>query len=156
MRIVQEQLIKEYPNALNLRIQYPISGDFHERSVQSKLIKYAKIFSVPNSFTVVDDLWPLALDLSKRGVTGTFNFVNPGTISHDEMLGLYRDVIDPSFKWNSASPEEMVAHLAAPRPNNELDVTKLTSQFAPNTIPDIKTSLTTLFTKYAAQKKSSA
>jgi hypothetical protein len=151
-----EKLIREYPNALNLRVQYPISGDFHERSVVTKLIKYSKIFSIPNSFTIVDDLWPLAVDLSGRGIAGTFNFVNPGVISHDEILTLFKEIIDPSLVWDSASPEEMVKVLAAPRPNNHLDVSKLEAQFPPGTIPNVKDSITKLFRAYKEKQTKKA
>lgn len=156
MRVVLETLMKEYPNVLNLRVQYPVSGDFHERSVVSKLLKYSKIFSVPNSFTIIDDLWPLAIDLSKRGVTGTFNLVNPGVISHDEMLTLYKNIVDATATWACASPEEMKLFLASPRPNNELDASKLVSQFPPNTVPNVRDSLERLFKAYAAQKNNKA
>jgi len=143
MRILLEQLMNEYSNALTLRVLFPITDDFHERSVPAKLTKYAKIFSVPNSFTIIDDLWPLAIEMSERNITGTYNFANPGVISHDELLGLYKKYIDPNFTWCSASVEEQLNYMKAGRPNCELDVSKLLQLFPD--VPNVKDSLDNLF-----------
>ena len=103
-RVLEEELLKSYPNVLNLRISYPTVGSLHPNSFVSKLIKYNKIQSVPLSLTVVDDLWPVMLDMSDKKVTGTFNFNNPGAISHDEILKLYKEMVDQSHAWELSEP----------------------------------------------------
>ena len=54
-----------------------------------------------------------------------YNFTNPGVISHNEILDLYRKYIDPTFTYTNFSLEEQAKILAAGRSNNELDSTKL-------------------------------
>jgi len=139
LRLILERLLKAYPNCLNLRTIFPVSDDFHERSLIHKLTKYAKIISIPNSFTVVDDLWPLLLEMAERNIVGAFNLANPGTISHNEILELFKKYIDPNFTWNSM-PEDEVRKMVG-RPNCELDVRKLVSLFPEGTIPHIKQSI---------------
>jgi UDP-glucose 4,6-dehydratase len=45
---------------------------------------------------------------------------------------MYKEIVDPSFKWNNFSMEEQRAILAADRSNNYLDTSKLEALF-----PDI-------------------
>jgi len=89
--------------------------------------------------TVLDELVPLAIDGAIRKLTGIYNFTNPGVISHNEVLELYREYYDSSFTWENFSLEEQSKILAAPRSNNMLDTTKLKLAF-PGVL-DIKTSL---------------
>jgi len=44
-------------------------------------------------------------------------------------LQMYRDYIDPTFKWTNFSLEEQAKVIVAPRSNNELDATKLKTEF---------------------------
>ena len=34
------------------------------------------------------------------------NFTNPGAISHNEILQLYKDYVDPEFEWSNFTVEE--------------------------------------------------
>jgi hypothetical protein len=70
--------------------------------------------------TVLHDLLPIAIDMAKRRLTGVWNFTNPGTISHNEILQLYKQHIDASFTWNNFSLEEQAKILRAGRSNNHL------------------------------------
>jgi len=69
------------------------------------------------------------LDMITKNITGTINLTNPGTITHNEILEMYRDIIDPDFKWVNFSVEEQNQILAAGRSNNELDTTLLESLY---------------------------
>ena len=82
-------------NVLNLRIRMPIVGYDNPRNFITKIKIYARICSIPNSMTVLPELLPVAIDLMLKGETGTINLTNPGTISHNEILGMYRDHVDP-------------------------------------------------------------
>ena len=63
-------------------------------------------------------------DCSLHRLQGVYNFTNPGVISHNEILALYKEYIDPEFTWKNFSLEEQAKILAAGRSNNELDSTK--------------------------------
>lgn len=51
---------------------------------------------------------------------GVFNFCNPGAISHNEILDLYKQVIDPTFEYSNFTIEEQDKILVAKRSNNTL------------------------------------
>ena len=70
--------------------------------------------------------------MTVRELKGNYNFVNPGTISHNQILDLYRKYIDPMFKYTNFTVEEQDKILKARRSNNELDTSKLLKEF-----PDI-------------------
>ena len=129
-----DRLVHQLPHVLNVRIRMPITDEVHPRNFITKITKYAKICSVPNSMTVLDDLLPLMLDMCKKGAVGTVNLCNPGVMSHDEILALYRDIVDPDFTWENFSLEEQAAQLAAGRSNNHMDTALLESRY-PQVLP---------------------
>jgi len=134
-----------YPNVLNLRLRMPITSDLHPRNFITKISGYQKVIDVPNSVSVLDDLLPVAIEMAERGLTGDYNFTNPGVISHNEILRLYAEYIDPMFKWDNFSVEEQDAILKSKRSNNELDVSKLLQEFPD--IPQIQDSIVKVFEK---------
>jgi UDP-glucose 4,6-dehydratase len=79
--------------------------------------------------TVLDELLPISIEMAKRNCRGIWNFTNPGVVSHNEILEMYRDYIDPEFKWMNFDLEEQAKVIVAPRSNNELDGTKLKNEF---------------------------
>jgi len=79
--------------------------------------------------TVLDELLPISIEMAKRNLRGIWNFTNPGAVSHNEILEMYRDYIDPSFKWANFNLEEQAKVIVAQRSNNEMDGTKLKTEF---------------------------
>ena len=116
-------------NTLNLRIRMPITDEVNKRNFITKITTYEKICSIPNSMTVLDDLIPLLVDMACNKVTGTVNLTNPGLISHNEMLEMYKEIVDPDFTWKNFSLEEQAEILAGGRSNNFLDTSKLESLY---------------------------
>jgi len=135
-KIYLDKMLQSYPNVLNLRLRMPISDDLHERNFITKISRYQKVINVPNSMSILTDLLPLIPEMMERRLTGNYNFVNPGTISHNEILDLYTKYIDPEFTYANFSIKEQNKILAAKRSNNHLDASKLLREF-PN-IPHIK------------------
>jgi 3,5-epimerase/4-reductase len=121
-----DKMMKLYDETvLNLRIRMPISGEENPRNFITKIVNYEKVCSIPNSMTVLPELIPYIYDLMKNGVTGTINLTNPGLISHNEILEMYKELVNPFFTWTNFSVEEQRKILAADRSNNYLDTTKL-------------------------------
>lgn len=120
-----EPMLKEYPNCLILRVRMPISDDLIHRSFVTKILKYERVVNIPNSMTILTEMLPASLAMAKTGLTGVYNFTNPGVISHNEVLDLYTKIIDPTYTYNNFTLEEQSKILAAARSNNELDTTKL-------------------------------
>ena len=149
-KIFLDKLLDSYPNVLNLRLRMPISSDLHPKNFISKITKYQKIINIPNSMSILDDLLPIAIQMTLRKLKGKYNFVNPGTISHNELLDLYKLYVDPNFTYTNFTVEEQNKILKARRSNNELDTTKLKKEF-PDLLP-IQQSIHSVFQKMAAQK----
>lgn len=133
-------------NTLNLRIRMPIVNFQHDRNFLSKIFKYSKICSMPNSMTVLEDMFPVIMDMIQNKTTGTFNLVNKGLITHNEILEMYKEHIDKGFTWENFSVEEQNAILLSKRSNTQLSTDKLYSLYPD--IPDIKTSVEKCITGY--------
>ena len=112
-------------NVLNLRIRMPITGKLNSRNFITKITTYQKICSIPNSMTVLPELLPIVLDLMKNNKTGSLNLTNPGLISHNEILQMYKEIVDPSFTWNNFNQEEQRLIIDSERSNNFLNTEKL-------------------------------
>lgn len=76
--------------------------------------------------TVIDDLLHLVIDMAEKKVTGTVNLTNPGLISHNEILEMYKKYVNPEFTWKYFSMEEQDNVLAAGRTNNLFRYNKVT------------------------------
>jgi len=125
-----DQLMSLYKDSvLNLRIRMPITGEKNGRNFITKIVNYEKVCSVPNSMTVLPELLPFVISMMENGVTGTVNLTNPGLISHNEILEMYKEIVDPSFTWKNFTQEEQRAILAADRSNNFLETIKLENMF---------------------------
>ena len=152
-KIMLDTLLQDYPNVLNLRLRMPISDDLHPRNFITKIIGYKKVVNVPNSMTILTDLLPIAVMMAERNLTGVYNFVNPGTLSHNEILQLYKKYIDPNFVYVNFSVEEQSKILKAGRSNNELDPSKLVAVcqlYDFPQIPNIKDSIIHVFERMRA------
>ena len=110
---------------LNLRIRMPITASRHSRDFITKITTYEKICSMPNSMTVLPTLLPRIIELMGRGIVGTLNFTNPGVISHNKILELYREHVDGKFTWENFSVDDQAKILASGRSNNRLDTARL-------------------------------
>ena len=110
---------------LNLRIRMPITGEKNPRNFITKIVQYEKICSIPNSMTVLPEMLPYVLKMMKQNVTGTVNLTNPGLIEHNEILQMYKEIVNPDFEWKNFSLEEQRQILASDRSNNFLETDRL-------------------------------
>lgn len=118
-------MLKHYPQTLVLRLRMPVSDDLHPRNFVTKISSYARVVDIPNSNSILHDLLPCSILLACAGETGIYNFTNPGAISHNEVLGLFKQIVRPSLEWENFSLEEQSKILKAGRSNCELDAGKL-------------------------------
>ena len=129
-----DKIMKKFDNVLNVRIRMPITNDINcNRNFINKIINYKKICSMNNSMTVLPDLLPLLIDMIIKKEIGTINLVNPGYISHNEILELYKEIKNPDFTWENMTIEEQNQLLLSERSNNILNTEKLQ-----NLYPDVK------------------
>lgn len=125
-----DQLMKQFEeNVLNLRIRMPITDKPNPRDFITKITNYEKICSVPNSMTVLPVMLPIILDMIKNSKTGTYNMTNPGLISHNEILEMYKEIVNPCFTWKNFTLKEQNEILESERSNNFLDTSKLEKEY---------------------------
>jgi 3,5-epimerase/4-reductase len=125
---------------LNVRIRMPVAPG--PRNFIQKILSYEKICSNPNSISVLDSLFPCLVDMVLNKKTGTINLTNPGVISHNEILQMYHDIVDPTFTWKNFSIKEQDAILQSKRSNNHLDTTKLEIEY---NVPCIQDAISNYF-----------
>ncbi|ARF12675.1 dTDP-4-dehydrorhamnose reductase [Klosneuvirus KNV1] len=121
-------------SALNLRIRMPLHFDISDRNFITKITKYKKICNRLNSMTSIPHLFPIMIDMAKKKITGTINLTNPGVIDHNEILSMYREIVDSNFTWENFTYEEQRLILLSDRSNNKLNTNKL-QQLYPNVLP---------------------
>ncbi|KAH7239401.1 hypothetical protein BKA59DRAFT_532229 [Fusarium tricinctum] len=130
-----EPILSCYDNVLILRLRMPVSDDLHPRNFVTKILNYDHVVNVPNSNTILHDLLPISIALAEHRDTGVFNFTNPGAISHNQVLTLFRDIIRPSLTWRNFSLEEQSHVIKAGRSNCMLDTSKLEAKAKDVSLP---------------------
>jgi 3,5-epimerase/4-reductase len=138
-------------STLNVRIRMPITDEFNERNFITKITNYAKVCSIPNSMTVLNELLPVMIELALQNKVGTVNLTNPGLITHNEILEMYKEIVDPSFTWNNFTIEEQNQILASKRSNNCLD-TSVLECLTNYKVKNIKDSVREVLTKMASNR----
>ena len=143
-----DRLMKQFDdNVLNVRIRMPITSEKNNvRNFIYKITHYEKICSMTNSMSVLPELLPLMIDMADKKQTGTINLTNPGAITHNEILEMYKEIVDPTFIWQNFTIEEQDNILLSGRSNNILDTTKLVNLY-PNVKP-IKESIREVLQNY--------
>jgi len=130
---ITDKLLRLYKNnILNLRIKMPIINNNDKNNYIIKLINSKYINSKPNSITILNDMFPIILDMMNKKIIGTINLTNPGIITDNEILEIYKEIIKPELEWIKIEDNENYI-------NNELDTNKLLKLY-PN-IPNIKDSI---------------
>lgn len=82
-------------NVTILRPRLVFSGEPGPRNMLTKLSKYSRVIDVVNSVTSVGELARAISFFVKERVPGVFHATHEGTISHREIVGLYRKHVNP-------------------------------------------------------------
>ncbi|KAK7985446.1 NAD dependent epimerase/dehydratase [Apiospora saccharicola] len=134
-----EEIMKYYTNCLILRLRMPVSDDLHSRNFVTKISKYDRVVDIPNSNTILTDLLPASILMAEHNDTGVYNFTNPGAISHNEVLSLFKEIVRPDFTWKNFTVEEQSKVIKAGRSNCMLDTAKLENKLKEYnyTVPEV-------------------
>jgi len=116
---------KDGADVLQLRLRMPFDSMPGPRNFITKITGYKQVISIPNSISVMDDFVKASSALIAMRATGIYNVVNPGPITHAQILDLYREIVDPSFKYELISLDELHSMTAAKRSNCVLSTRKL-------------------------------
>jgi len=164
-KIITDTLLKSYDHVINARIRMPIVDVPQTLTEEAsdficKLVKYSKIYSVPNSMTVLSDVLPMLLAcLHDKRLIGTVNAVNDGVIDHKTILDSYSMLVDPSMPAKEYVTTESTLQLKASRSNNHLDCTLLNQTLQkvsehtrrlfgiPDTVPTLRDSILKVLSK---------
>jgi len=142
-KIMSESLLSAYDNVLQLRIRMPIDYDIsNPRNFIYKIMRYEYVINEPNSMTIIEDLMEVIKKLIELDMKGIYNVVNPGLATHCGILGMYKEIVDPSFTWKEISTDKLVT--VAGRSNCYLNTDKLDSIIK---LPNINSRIRDIFTK---------
>ncbi|MFA5793188.1 MAG: sugar nucleotide-binding protein [Candidatus Gracilibacteria bacterium] len=119
-----EAMLKEFP-ILQLRLRMPLDSVPGERNFITKITAYKKVISVPNSISVISDFILASKSLIAKRATGVYNVTNPGTITHKEILDMYKEIVDPNFNYELFSLDELSKITKSGRSNCALCTNKL-------------------------------
>jgi UDP-glucose 4,6-dehydratase len=121
-----EAATRELHGHLLFRIRMPFTGDGSPRCFLTKIANYARVVDVPNSISVLPSLLPGAVAMIAAGAAGVYNFVNPGPLSHVQLLTEYAAHVDASFvPCVMSQAEHDTTAVVARRSNCCLDASKL-------------------------------
>ncbi len=123
-----DQILRDFPNTLQLRIRMPISKLKSPRNLIDKLLNYRKICSIPNSMTTLDDMWPIINKMIDVQETGVYNLTNPGTAEHSWILEQYKLITEHPMNWENIPYSDLLKYVKSERSNNEM-CTKRLEQF---------------------------
>ena len=141
-KALSEDMLKDY-NVLQLRLRMPIDNDLDSpRNFIRKILNYKKVINIENSMTIVDDLLKTAEYLMKKNKTGIYNVVNPGPMSHKQILDLYKKIVEPNFTYTIISLDQLYQITKAKRSNCVLSNKKLEKEIK---LPTLKNQITKIF-----------
>ena len=143
-------VLSRLPNVGVARLRMPIDSAPGTRNLITKLAAYKQVIDVANSVTVVDDLVHVVTQLLARRATGIFHVTNPGTMRHEDLLALYKELVDPSHTCELIGADELVARgLAAKARSNCILASPRLAELGVQMRP-IDVALRDAMTKYAA------
>ncbi|MBS3125174.1 sugar nucleotide-binding protein [Candidatus Woesearchaeota archaeon] len=136
-------------NILQLRLRMPVTSFPESGNLVTKLVAYRRIISFPNSLSIVDDFIHAATELMKKSCMGIYNVTNPGTVTHAQILDLYKELVDPNYSYSVMSMEELMRITKTGRCNCVLDTSKLAAEGIK--MPPIREALRNALSTYALQ-----
>lgn len=122
-KLYSEALLKEF-KPLQLRVRIPIEAHSSPKNVIDKLLKYEKVVSIDNSFTIIEDFLPAMHELVKRGERGVYNMTNESYMDHKFLMENYREIVDSSRSFTYMTHTELNQVTKAKRSNCILDTRK--------------------------------
>ena len=64
-----------------------------------------KVSTIPNSYSVLDELIPISIDMIESNVKGTYNFTNTGKLTDDHIMKMYKKIVDPDVDWKTCNKD---------------------------------------------------
>ncbi len=138
-KIWSEEILKEFPDILQIRIRMPIDSVPNQRNLIDKLISYKKVINEKNSVTLLtQDFFNAVKLLMEKRRKGVYNVTFPGVLEHKDILNMYKEIVDKNFSYTLFSLEELYAITRAKRSNCILNNDKIMKEIK---LPDVKEAL---------------
>lgn len=131
-----EEILTDAPHCFLWRLRIPFNEQDGPRNYLSKVMNYEKLVDVRNSISQLDEFvratW---LCWEKRVPFGTYNVVNPGSITTREVVEkiIARRMVDKTFQFFKNEEEFMRVAAKVPRANCVMDCSKLLNVGIPMT-----------------------
>lgn len=94
-------------NLTILRPRLVFSGEPGPRNALTKIAGYRRVIDVVNSVTHVEDLAEAVAFFVQEREPGVFHAVSVGSVSHREIIDLYRKHVDPDHDVEFIRPEDL-------------------------------------------------
>lgn len=141
------------PNVGIARLRMPIDHIPHPANLIDKIATYPMVVDVINSVSVVDDLIGALHGLLEQRASGIFHTVNPGAISHREIVDLYKRYVDSAHTNEWITEEELVTKgLAKKKRSNNIMRTDRLAEYG-ITMREVHEAVLDTMKKYADAKK---
>ena len=122
--------VVDIPNSMTVLPELlPYSIEMVSSIHQQLLYLSLGLHRVTTATWILLSVYCVCLLQAQRGLTGIMNYTNPGTVSHNEILEMYKEYIDPEFKWSNFTIEEQSKVIVAARSNNLLDTKRVSYAF---------------------------
>lgn len=148
-------VLSTLPNVGIARLRMPIDDHPCPPNLIDKITTYPKVVDVENSVTIVPDLLDACYELMKQKAEGVFHCTNPGTITHRELISLYKELVDPNHTNEWITEQELVDQglAAKKRSNNFMSSHRLEERGIH--MPPIQERIRDILQLYATAKKDS-
>lgn len=144
-----DEILHDFP-VLNIRLRMPFDGTTSERSLITKLCRYTRVLTTPNSLTHLPDMMRVVSELINRRATGTYNVVNPGMMSPFDVMTRYKSIVDPNHAFEPLAENRLGEVTTAGRSNCLLNTDKL--RLAGLRMPPVQEAIDTALHQLAAHK----
>lgn len=128
---------------LQIRLKYPITGDFNPKCLISKIISYEKVVNKNTSVSILNDILPIMENLIKSNEIGIYNLVNPGSINLLELKILLKNTVDFTLQVEEFNINLHNKEIGF-RSHVNLSTKKILSKYQ---IPDVNESILKIFNK---------
>ncbi len=142
-------VLSTLPNVGIARIRMPIDDHSTRANLIDKLANFKYVADVENSLTVVPDMIEIFHGLLEKKAQGIFHCTNPGSITHREIMSLYKKYVNPVHENEWVKEGDMVSCglIAKKRSNNIMRSVRLKEYDL--AMPDVHESVEKMMKEYA-------
>ncbi len=102
-------ILEQMSNVGIIRLRLPVDSipTSSGANLIDKLTSYSKIIDVQNSVTIVEDLAQVIAQLIEKRGEGIFHATNPGALRYRDLIGLYKEMVNPQFTCEWIRDEDL-------------------------------------------------